>query len=64
MTSYPITRMTAAPLYEELYCARGDMENRIKEQQLGSVRRPHQYRHHARQSIAVVVRFAGLCTDQ
>ena len=22
------------PLYEELYCARGDMENRIKEQQL------------------------------
>jgi hypothetical protein len=27
--------MAAAPLYEELYCARGDMENRIKEQQLG-----------------------------
>ncbi len=24
-----------APLYEKLYCARGDMENRIKEQQLG-----------------------------
>ena len=24
----------AAPLYEQLYCARGDMENRIKEQQL------------------------------
>lgn len=23
------------PLYEELYCARGEMENRIKEQQLG-----------------------------
>ena len=23
------------PLYEQLYCARGDMENRIKEQQLG-----------------------------
>jgi hypothetical protein len=35
VTSYPITRMAAAPLYEELYCARGDMENRIKEQQLG-----------------------------
>ena len=35
VTSYPITRMAAAPLYQELYCARGDMENRIKEQQLG-----------------------------
>jgi hypothetical protein len=35
VTSYPIERMAAAPLYEELYCARGDMENRIKEQQLG-----------------------------
>jgi hypothetical protein len=23
-----------APVYEELYCGRGDMENRIKEQQL------------------------------
>ena len=35
VTSYPAQRMAAAPLYEELYCARGDMENRIKEQQLG-----------------------------
>ncbi len=35
VTSYPIARLTAAPLYEKLYCARGDMENRIKEQQLG-----------------------------
>jgi hypothetical protein len=35
VTSYPIERMAAASLYEELYCARGDMENRIKEQQLG-----------------------------
>jgi len=35
VTSYPSTRMAAAPLYEKLYCARGDMENRIKEQQLG-----------------------------
>jgi DDE family transposase len=35
VTSYPLARMTAAPLYEQLYCARGDMENRIKEQQLG-----------------------------
>jgi Transposase DDE domain group 1 len=35
VTSYPVARMAAAPLYEQLYCARGDMENRIKEQQLG-----------------------------
>ena len=27
--------MGAKRLYEKLYCARGDMENRIKEQQLG-----------------------------
>jgi len=26
--------IAAAPLYEEVYCARGEMENRIKEQQL------------------------------
>jgi len=26
--------MNAPTLYEQLYCARGDMENRIKEQQL------------------------------
>jgi hypothetical protein len=26
--------LASAALYEKLYCARGDMENRIKEQQL------------------------------
>ena len=33
---YPVTNLTAKPtyLYQRLYCARGDMENRIKEQQL------------------------------
>lgn len=35
VTSYAPDRLAAAPLYEQLYCARGDMENRIKEQQLG-----------------------------
>ena len=34
VTSLPADRMAARALYEELYCARGDMENRIKEQQL------------------------------
>jgi hypothetical protein len=34
VTSLPAEHTAAAPLYERLYCARGDMENRIKEQQL------------------------------
>lgn len=35
VTSLPIGRAGAKRLYEKLYCARGEMENRIKEQQLG-----------------------------
>lgn len=35
VTSLPITRAGAKRLYEKLYCVRGEMENRIKEQQLG-----------------------------
>jgi hypothetical protein len=34
VTSIPIERIQAQTLYEKVYCARGDMENRIKEQQL------------------------------
>jgi hypothetical protein len=34
VTSLPAERYAAATVYEQLYCARGDMENRIKEQQL------------------------------
>jgi hypothetical protein len=34
VTSIEMARMEASTLYEQLYCARGDMENRIKEQQL------------------------------
>ena len=34
VTSLTPTEMEARRLYEDLYCARGDMENRIKEQQL------------------------------
>ena len=34
VTSLPRHRAAAKRLYEEIYCARGDMENRIKEQQL------------------------------
>jgi hypothetical protein len=34
VTSLSATEFAAQPLYEQQYCARGDMENRIKEQQL------------------------------
>ena len=33
-TSIPAEELGAQELYEELYCGRGEMENRIKEQQL------------------------------
>ena len=35
VTSLAADHWAAAALYAQLYCARGDMENRIKEQQLG-----------------------------
>ena len=35
VTSLSKEEYSAPELYEDLYCARGDMENRIKEQQLG-----------------------------
>ena len=35
VTSLSAEQMEARSLYEDFYCARGDMENRIKEQQLG-----------------------------
>jgi hypothetical protein len=34
VTSLPVSQREARALYEQDYCARGDMENRIKEQQL------------------------------
>lgn len=34
VTSLSVEKWNAQALYEKLYCARGDMENRIKEQQL------------------------------
>jgi hypothetical protein len=34
VTSLPTEQLDARTLYEDLYCARGEMENRIKEQQL------------------------------
>jgi hypothetical protein len=34
VTNLPLRKHSCAALYEDVYCARGDMENRIKEQQL------------------------------
>ena len=34
VTNIPMEEMKAQSLYEDFYCARGDMENRIKEQQM------------------------------
>ena len=47
-------------LYENFYCARGDMENRIKEQN-GSVCRSHQHPLDGFQPIAALV--LGLCAS-
>ena len=35
VSSLPTEEVDSRTLYEDVYCARGDMENRIKEQQLG-----------------------------
>ena len=35
VTSVPVQECDGRRLYEQIYCAWGDMENRIKEQQLG-----------------------------
>ncbi|MDZ7840912.1 MAG: transposase [Gammaproteobacteria bacterium] len=35
VTNLPVSRTGSKHLYEKLYCVRGEMENRIKEQQLG-----------------------------
>ena len=55
-------------LYERVYCARGDMENRIcppgdaqrQGAAAGPLRRPHQRGHHEGQSTAPVARLHGL----
>jgi len=43
VTNLPEDYATPADLYEKVYCARGEMENRIKEQQLGA--RPERSQH-------------------
>jgi hypothetical protein len=67
VTSLPMATIDAQTLYEQIYCARGDMENRIKDlpgsqgrppvvaperQAARPVRRPHVGGHHEGQSAA------------
>ena len=61
VTSLGTGEVKARRLYEKVYCARGDMENRIKGMPGRSVRRPHFGCHHAGQPAALVVRRHGLC---
>ena len=51
----------ARRLYEDVYCARGEMENRIKECQLDLFADRTSAADHARQPAAAVVRLVGLC---
>src|SRR5262249_52352003 len=51
----------ARHLYEKVYCARGDMENRIKECQLDLFADRTSAKSHARQPVAAMVRGDGLC---
>lgn len=57
VTNFGSDAFDARALYEDFYCARGDMENRIKEQQsrLGGIRRPHQHPCDGLQPVAAVV---------
>ena len=48
-------------LYEKVYCARGEMENRIKECQGDLFADRNLDRNHVRQPAAALVRLVGLC---
>ena len=63
VTSLKRAEAGARTLYEDIYCARGDMENRIKEWPARSLRRPDFGSDHARQPAAAVVCLDGLCAD-
>ena len=56
-------RIRASTLYEQVYCARGDMENRIKEQQLALFADRTSTRDAARQPVAAVLLLGGLRAD-
>jgi hypothetical protein len=61
VTSLTATKASAQHLYEVIYCARGEMENRIKECQLDLFADRNLGRHDARPPTAPVLRVHGLC---
>ena len=61
VTSLRRDECRAKHLYEEVYCARGDMENRIKELSTRPLCGPHLGCHDAGQPAAAVVPLDGLC---
>ena len=60
VTSLPPAILGAQALYEDFYCARGDMENRIKEQQLALFADRDEQFDAARQPTAPVLGHVGL----
>ena len=60
VTSLSAESWSAAALYEQLYCARGEMENRIKEQQMCLFADRTSSRQSGQQSTAPVVFLGGL----
>ena len=64
VTDIPTEELDARVLYEELYCARGEMENRIKEQQLDLFAdRTCAHELRANQLRAYFSAFAGVVTE-
>ena len=63
VTSLPKGQPTPKQIYEQIYCARGDMENRIKEQQLGLFADRTQHGHHARQSTPALLLIGRVHVD-
>ena len=63
---YVVTNLEgdAKQLYDKLYCARGDMENRIKENQLDMFGDRTSCQHWWPKSVPVVTRLAGLHPDR
>ena len=63
VTSLGAAEIDARTLYEDIYCARGDMENRIKEQQLALLADGTAARDAARQPAAAVLLVDRLHVD-
>ena len=64
VTSLPRTRIDARALYEDLYCARGEMENRNQGATARPVRRPHLVGDHDGQPAPPLVLVDGLRAAQ